>query len=118
MHIHDDPGRALGAEIMDHFRQLFAQDELYAGVERQLDWLAASLHGGVEPALHPRQPLIVDAAIADDVRGEIAVRIEAALLRREIEPRNPELVDRILLARLQRALQVGKAFARDKPGAD
>ena len=34
MDIHDDSGGALGAEIMDHLEQLFAQDELHAGIER------------------------------------------------------------------------------------
>ena len=58
-----------------------------------------ALGAGVEPALDPGQPFIVDAAIAHDMRGEIAIGIEPPLFRREIEPGNPEAVDRVLLAR-------------------
>ncbi len=117
-HIHDDPGGALGAEILDHLQQFFAQDELHAGIERQLDWLAVPFCGGVEPAFDPGQTLIVDAAIAHDMRGQIPIGVEAALLRREIEPGNAEAVDGVLLAWGQRPLQIDKALAGDQPGAD
>src|SRR5205823_10904642 len=107
-----------GAEILHHLEELFAQDELHAGIERQFDRLAAAFGAGVEPPLDPGKPLIVDAAITDDMRSEIAVGVEAPLFRREIEPRDAEPVDGVLLARGQRALHIGKTLAGDEPGTD
>src|SRR5947209_14255986 len=52
------------------------------------------------------------------MRGQIAIRVEPALLRSEIETGNAETIDRVLLARGQRPLQVDEALARDELGAD
>ena len=37
--VHDQPGAALGGEVVDHTRQFFVQDVLQPQIDRQLHWL-------------------------------------------------------------------------------
>src|SRR5439155_6596508 len=91
--------------------------ELHPGVERQLDRAGLALDRTVERPLDPGEPDIVDPAKPDDMRGQVAERIDAALLVLELQARNAKAVDLIVLARRQAALDPGKALARGKLGA-
>ena len=53
----------------------------------------------VEPALDAGETRIVDPGVADDMRRERAVGVDAAFLVLELHSRNTELIDLILLAR-------------------
>ena len=117
LHVHDDAGAALGAEIADDLGQFLVQDELHPGVERQLHRPArCSCTVLVERPLDAGEPVIVDAAKPDDMRGQIAERIDPALLVLELQARDAEAVDLVLLARRQAPLDPDKALARGQLG--
>ena len=100
-HVHDDAGGALGAELADDLLQLLMEDELHPGVDRQLHRAAALTHLLVERAFEPGEPVVVDAAEPDDMRRQIAERIDPALLVLELQARDAEPVDLVLLPRRQ-----------------
>ena len=87
------------------------KDELHPGVERQLDRPVLAFDRGVERPLYAGEAVVVDAAKADDMRREVAEWVNAALLVFELQPRNAELVDLVLLTRCQPTLDPDKALA-------
>src|SRR5262249_48846556 len=104
-------GTALGCEILNDLGQFLVEDELHPCVERQLHRRGGVLNGRVEGAFEPGQSVIVDAAKPDDMRGEIAKRIDPSLLVLELQPRDTQSVDLELLARGQTALDPDKTLA-------
>ena len=102
--------------------QLVAQRVLHAKVERELDRFEIVV-GEAAPCvarealvvdlfLDARDALIVDVDGAEHVRGGGAARIEAPVLDAEADAGNAELVDRLLLARRDLALDPGEAALR------
>src|ERR1700730_4103054 len=116
--IHDQPGSAFRGEVVDDPLQFLAEDVLGAEVERQLQRLPAILQRVVEPALDPGEARIVDAGVADDMRRQRPIRIDSTLFVLELQPRYPELIDLVLFARRQVALDVYEALARGQLGVD
>ena len=116
--IHDQPGGAFRGEVVDDPLQLLLEDILEAEVERQLQRLPPVLQRLVEATLDPRETGIVDAGVADHMRRQRPIRIDAALFMLELHARNAELIDLVLLMRRQMALQVDKALARSELGVD
>ncbi len=110
-HIHDDAGGTFGAEIADDLGQLLVEDELHAGVERQLDRPGITLDPGVERPFDAGEPVIVDPAKPDDMGGQVSERVDPALLMLELQTRDAEAIDLELLARGQAALDPDKALA-------
>ena len=51
----------------------------------------------VEAALDPCEARIVDAGVTDDMCRQTAIGIDAALLMFELQPRDAELIDIVLL---------------------
>ena len=87
-------------------------------VDRQLQRIATLLQHVVEAAFDPGKACIVDAGITDDMRGQIAVRIDAAILVLELQSRYAELIDGVLLAGRQVPLDPHKALVRGQLGID
>ena len=114
--VHDQPGGAFRGEVVDDPLQLLPEDVLEAQVERQLQGLLPVLQRAVEPALDPGEAGIVDPGIADDMRRQCPIRIDATLFVLELNSRNAELIDRVLFMRRQMAFQVYKALARSELG--
>ena len=109
--VHDQPGGAFRGEVVDHPLQLLVEDVLEAQVERQLQRLSPVLQRAVEAALDPSEAGIVDPGIADDMRRQCPIRIDAAFFVLKLNARNTELIDLVLLMRRQMAFQVHKTLA-------
>ena len=87
-------------ELLHRGRDLALDHALQAEIDGELQRLAA-LQLLVEEALDAGQAGIVDAGIAQDVRGGGALRIDAALLGLEFQARNAQAIDPVVLARAQ-----------------
>jgi len=76
----------------------------------QLQRLPAVLQRVVEPALDPGEARIVDAGLADDMRRQRPHPDRLDALRARTAARYPELIDLVLFARRQVALDVYEAL--------
>ena len=132
--IHDDGGGTSGAPLRDGLAQHGFRVRLDRVVDRQPN--VAPVHRGslvhhvedvservdhaalapglpgdrpVELQLEPGEPAVVEAGVAEDVRGDRALRIETALLRVEAEACEAALFEQRGLCRLRLALDVDEA---------
>ncbi len=101
--VEHEPRAADGAETRDRRHQFLAQHMLHADVDRERERTAAALQHFVERLLHAGEAFAVDIGEADHMGGQRALRIDAALVALEINPRDAEPVHVILLARREMA---------------
>src|SRR4029078_10940268 len=111
MDVQDDARAAERREIGDCAAQLFAQDVLQTDIDRKRQ--RAVLFGEMllEFPLDSRKAVIVDIGKAEDVRHQLAMRVDAPLFTLEGEAGNAEPVDGILLLGSEIALKPDEAAA-------
>src|SRR5262249_33653642 len=116
--VHDQSGSALRGEIIDDPLQLLTKDVLDAEVERQLERFPTVPKRVVQTTFDSGKARVVDAGVADDMRRQRPVWIDAALFVLELQGRKPELVYLVLFARRQMALYIDEALSRGQLGVD
>ena len=116
--VHDQPVAALGGEVVDDALQFLVQDVLQSHIDRQLHRFLAPAQAVVEPALDPGLAVVVDPGIADRMRQQGAIGVDAALFMLELQARQTQLVDGVGLVGGQMALDPNKSFGRCQLGLD
>ena len=106
IHVHHDAGGADRAEGVHRGEQFLPHDGLHAHIQRQPQRALVRAEAGVERFFHAGDAQFVNVDTAKHLRRHTAHRVVALLGGPEIDPRQPEIVDRQFLLRGDLTLQI------------
>ena len=107
--IHHDAGRRLGLELAHRRAQFVAHQMLHPHIDGQAQRPVAFREMVLEPFFQPGDAAVVAVHIAQQMRHQRALRIDAGIFVDEVQAGNAALQQRPLLARRQMPAQPHEA---------